>query len=217
MKTPNLEDDSVSVVLLGAFNPQIFHPAWFAAYGLIRQSEAETAKVEVVHPEYAAFATEWFKLSVSADRLAVESAGSAFRKALLDLVTGTFSLLSHTPLRTLGLNRVFHFRMESEADWHAIGHHLVPKEPWNSVLKLPGTEEVRIRAVRPDDYRGFVRAIVGPSQKIKPGLYFQVNDHYEVEKEEATNSKRLMEILNLVWQESLRRAEEVPTAIFASI
>ena len=217
MKVPTLEDDSVSIVLLGAFNPKIFHPMWFAAHGLIRQSDAESANIEVVHPEYAAFATESFRFSVSTDRFSVESAGSGFREMMRDLVTGTFSLLGHTPLRTLGLNRIFHYRMESEDEWHTVGHKLTPKAVWRDTLKNPGMEDLRIRAVRPDEHQGFIRVIVQPSMKVKPGVYVQVNDHYEVEAQEAAGAERIMDILKNIWQVSLARAERVTHTMFANL
>jgi hypothetical protein len=40
-----------SVVLLGNFNPKIFHPAWFGAQQLIGKQEEEGSKVEIVHSD----------------------------------------------------------------------------------------------------------------------------------------------------------------------
>lgn len=219
MKLPSLEDESISVVLLGDFNPKIFHPMWFAAHGLIRQSEVENPdlKLEVTHSEYAAFATESFRFSVSHTRFSVQSSGSGFRDMIRDFVTGTFSLLSHTPMRTLGLNREFHYRMESDEAWHAVGHKLAPKAVWGEALNEPGMEELRVRAIRPDTHKGCVRVIVQPSPKVKPGVYVQVNDHYEVEEREASGAERIMEILKDVWEKSLARSEQVTHTMFANL
>jgi hypothetical protein len=38
----------VEIVLVGSFNPKIFHPAWFAAQKLISQEAADESNVEVV-------------------------------------------------------------------------------------------------------------------------------------------------------------------------
>jgi hypothetical protein len=42
-KTPEIQ--GMSIVLVGGFNPKIFHPAWFAAQKLIREKEAEEANI----------------------------------------------------------------------------------------------------------------------------------------------------------------------------
>jgi hypothetical protein len=55
MSLPKVHEDLVSIVLVGNFNPAIFQPAWLAAKGLIRESEASAAVVEVIHPELAQY------------------------------------------------------------------------------------------------------------------------------------------------------------------
>lgn len=53
--------------------------------------------------------------------------------------------------------------------------------------------------------------------KVKPGVCVQVNDHYEVEAQDAAGAERIMEILKGVWQESLARAEELTHTMFANL
>lgn len=45
------EIDGSSIVVLGSFNPAIFHPLWFKINQLIRPEEADSAKLEVTHPQ----------------------------------------------------------------------------------------------------------------------------------------------------------------------
>ena len=47
--------DNVSIVLLGAFNPKIFHPAWLAMHGLISPEQADDADVVIVHSDITQF------------------------------------------------------------------------------------------------------------------------------------------------------------------
>ncbi len=47
--------DTVSIVLVGSFNPAIFQPMWFAANELIGRADAENAEVAVVHPDITQF------------------------------------------------------------------------------------------------------------------------------------------------------------------
>src|SRR3712207_1383849 len=101
--------EGATVVLLGSFNPAIFHPAWFAANGLIREEEARAAEIEIVHPNAAVFRTEWLVIESARDRFLATTILDAYYEPLRDLVVGVLDLLSHTPLTAMGLNRDFHY------------------------------------------------------------------------------------------------------------
>ena len=49
----------VEIVLVGSFNPPIFHPEWFAKYGIINSAEKDAAEIELIHREFAFFRMEW--------------------------------------------------------------------------------------------------------------------------------------------------------------
>lgn len=133
-KTPEIQ--GMSIVLVGSFNPKIFHPAWFAAQKLIREKEAEEANIELITPAVAKFNLDWIRLQVIQEQFVVETAQEPYYEILRDLVIGTFSFLNHTPITMLGINVQKHFRMHSDEEWHALGHELAPKEKyWTPVLK----------------------------------------------------------------------------------
>src|SRR5215210_620637 len=105
---------SIAIVILGNFNPAIFHPTWFSDNNLIREQEAEAANLEIIHPEVAQFSTEWFQFQCTRNRLQVGTLQEAYYEALRDLVSGTLELLSHTPLTALGVNHHFDYLLPSE-------------------------------------------------------------------------------------------------------
>lgn len=53
--TPQLS--GISLALIGSFNPEIFHPAWFGAENLVRPGEVKAAveNIEVVHKDITVF------------------------------------------------------------------------------------------------------------------------------------------------------------------
>ena len=69
-----LKLEGMSIVALGAFNPAIFQPMWFAANNLLRKKEASDAKIEIIHRDVAKFSTEWCSLQVTAEMFNVETA-----------------------------------------------------------------------------------------------------------------------------------------------
>lgn len=204
--------EGIGIVLVGSFNPQIFQPAWFAAQGLIRKEEGESAKIQVIHPEIAAFSLDWAQLQVTHENFVLDSSTTQqFSPALLrDLALGTFRLLPHTPVKMMGLNRSFHFPIESEALWHSIGHKLAPKEHWNGLLEKPGTRSLSVEGIRPDKHKGRILVKVEPSIQLHPGVFVHINDHFEVENPNTTTgANEMVDILEKQWQVSLERSERI--------
>lgn len=207
MTQPTIEIEGMGIVLVGSFNPQIFQPAWFAAEGLVRKEEAEAAKIEIIHPQIISFSMEWLRLQVTLERFAASTSDSSAYEPLRDLVLGTFQLLRHTPVRQMGLNRDVHFRMASEDAWHAFGHRLAPKEPWDGLLDQPGMRRLVMQGRRHDDSRGYIQVTVEPSMRAHPGVYVRINDHYEgQEAEPPQGCDKMMEILSRVWTTSSARS-----------
>ena len=214
MSTHQPEIQGISVVLLGDFNPKIFQPAWFAAEGLFRQQEAESATIEIIHPEVVSFELEWLRLQVTRERFVVSTTQVPYYEVMRDLILGTFGLLRHTPLHKMGINTDKHFRMASEEVWHAFGDRLVPKDLWQGVLDTPGVRNLTIEGKRPDEIKGYIRVQVAPSTRIHPGVYFKVNDHYEVEDPKVVlGSETILGFFERSWRDSLQRSDSLIDAL----
>ena len=91
------EISSVSVILLGDFNPAIFTPAWFALHGLLPKGAADRADLKVAHPQTTSFTADWLQLNVLVDRFSAETTQAPHIR-LCDLVVRVFrEHLFHTP------------------------------------------------------------------------------------------------------------------------
>lgn len=177
---PDLE--GASIVVIGNFNPAIFHPMWFKVNELLADAEAESAGIDVVSSEITSFTTQWCRVQVLTERFSVETTDPARIPELVDLVLGVFSQLEHCPIRAFGLNRHTHFKMASESEWHAIGHLLAPKEIWEPVVSNPGTRTVSIWSdvTAKDECRSRLQVRFEPSGKVRPGVFFELNRHYDI-------------------------------------
>lgn len=176
---PELSIDELSVVLVGDFNPTIFHPIWFVHQGLIRGAEADEADIKIIHQDAAEFSLEWISVQVLRDRFSLTVKADAYQEHLLDLVLGTFRQVSHTPVRQFGINTSFLARFRGVLDWHSFGHFLAPKSPWNGVLNKPGMRGLFIQGDRDDEQPGYLSINVKPLPNHPNGLGITVNDHYE--------------------------------------
>ena len=204
------EVNGVSVVLVGSFNPTIFQPEWFVRQNLMQPTEGEAAKITVLSPQISDFDTGRLKLQVTPQRFVAISSPDANPASVKDLVLGTFFILEHTPVTAVGVNRQLHFGLESEDSWHRVGDKLAPKEGWNKILKgRPGMRSLMIETVNGDGHT--TRVSVQPSQQVKSGVYFEVNQHYDALKGEGL--KTLMNTVRDVWEDSYNYAAEITQCI----
>ena len=178
-----LEKDGFSIVALGDFNPAIFQPKWFSSHELIREEEADSANIEIIHRDAAIFSTGWFSLQVTAGNLTLATHDPTKPLPLRDLAFGTLKLLEHTPIRAFGFNRIGHFRADSEQSWHAFGHHYAPKESWMAVLKNPGLLKLELEGKREVcDDRIQIRIESSPANLVIRGIMIAVNQHRDIVK-----------------------------------
>jgi hypothetical protein len=111
----------------------------------------------------------------------------------------------------MGMNRFLHYRVPSIERWHAIGHFLAPKEPWNEVLDTPGLKSLSMEGKPLEDASTSTRRIltvrVEPSVRTQPGVFFEINDHSEAQA--GGGAGVLMKILEKDWSGSLQKAEQI--------
>jgi hypothetical protein len=200
----SLEIDESSIVVLGTFNPAIFHPFWFNAKGLIKPEEAETSKIEVTHPTLTIFSMEWCKLQVEPNRFIIQAVNPLHFDLIEDLTLGTFSLLESTPANAIGINRMMHFKLESREKIDAFGDMIAPKEVWKEFMHDPGVANLVM--VDPKEKANRITQItVQKSTRLECGVFIAVNNHFEIEDKTA---KTLINILKESWQDSIKTSAE---------
>lgn len=219
------EIDAASIVLVGDFNPPIFHPDWFRSHGLIRDSEADAAQKRdnfVIAGKLANFKAGPFELQVTQDRFMARVADSPNFPLLRDLAVGTFGLLEHTPVRLLGLNRMIHYSLGSEEQWHEVGDTLAPKDPWNGVMEEPGMMNVHMQGPGRVDFAEHFRVKIQPSRQTAHGVYFDCNEQYNAElltDDEAVTlpAGEFVDIIDREWEEALEHEERACITLLENI
>lgn len=219
--TPALE--GINFVLRGHFSPAIFHPSWFSKHNLLRSGEVDEAIVKVVSPQVTLFETEWLQFQVTQDLLQASTIEAVFQEPLRDLVVGLIEVLADAlPIRLLGMNHDLHFRIDTEEQWHRIGHLLAPKEHWRPLSTALGLKTLVIEGGREDDLSGYLYAKVEPSTRFDKakgeyGVYVHLNDHIQVSEEEEIpvpeSAERAAEIITNYWEASVKRAHTVANGI----
>ncbi len=108
------EQQSLSIVVLGDFNPAIFQPLWFSANGLMPKEEAENADISIIQKQLAIFKLGQTHVQVDESRLGLTTMELQQGPVLRDLAYGILSILEHTPLKAIGFNLEMVFTMESK-------------------------------------------------------------------------------------------------------
>lgn len=215
------EISGVAVVLLGDFNPAIFTPAWFALHGLLPRGAADSADLQVAHRQVTTFSTDWLRLQVTSDRFVADTA-QAPHVRVRDLVLRVFKEhLTHTPTRSMGINRTVHFRVGGMAERDRIGRALAPVEPWGrwglelgSDGEHGGMTSLTMSQISPAGrpQGGRINVKVEPSARVgdgRSGIFVEVNDHYAVDSTDTGGSSRLMGFLAKDFDTSIRRSDEI--------
>lgn len=204
MTESDIKIEASSIVLLGSFNPKIFHPVWFASEGMVSKQEAESAEISVIHPEISSFSMSKLQYEITRDRFMVQTTYAPSFAVMKDLVLGAFGLLHYTPVLSLGLNHEFHFLLDSEETWHRFGDKTAPKEIWSGILEKPGMRKLIMEGIRTDDRKGYIRIEIAPSIQVHPGVFVAVNDHFQLaEPESKTGCQQMLDIVKEEWDSFL--------------
>lgn len=208
----NYDSEGVSIVLVGNFNPAIFQPAWFILNGLLPEYDSKDQKI-VILPEICQFQLDWLRIEVTGNRFLAATQHPENYSALRDLVISTFSILEHTPVKQLGINKDVHYNAEDENVWHKIGDTLAPKDIWKETLKKPGLTALKIQSPRNDKLPGNINIHLAPSSQLKQyGVHVSVNHHIELtelleNKEQAVHKS--IQVLESHWDHLLQSADEI--------
>jgi hypothetical protein len=224
------ELSSVSIVFIGHFNPSIFQPYWFAANELVSEEAARSAQISVIHPDIAAFTIDMhFSLQVTRDRFAIDRAVAPWI-VISDLAVRTFgTVLPHTPIGRMGINRLVHFRVKDEATREKIGLLLAPREPWGEfgrrVSGATGTKHGGLQSLTllqrdvEDRPGGWIQAKIEPSSRIGEGgsgMYMEINDHYEIENWTVPkDAQEIIRILDQQFDRSVAESENIINQIMS--
>lgn len=226
MTAPMPEFENCSVVLLGSFNPAIFHPEWFVRQGLIGADAVDPDKIKVVSSDVTECDVGTVKLVCDNTRLIFSAGNMTESDKLQDMVTGTLRILAHVPLLAMGLNQEGVFRAQSEEHWHQIGHTLAPKAPvWDKLGKSPGMQQISIKYPLQENPRieqNFTvepfpnTSLKHPAIKIRTNLHYQISTPAEIPISGDTTQLAL-DFIAEHWKCATTRVREVARIIFEEI
>lgn len=210
-----IEIKNLSIVLVGNFNPSIVQPHWLANKGLIREEEANEAKIDLIHNEYACFNLGWAKLEVWLDKFAVSTTQEPYFEIIRDLCVGIFATLKETPVTAVGINTTSHLRTLTKKQYSEFGDKLVPLANWD-FLNNPRVRTIEMLDNEIAERNGYRRIIIQPSDKLSDTIMFNINDHYNFEDKTAINNQ-LTNLFNNHWHTSLKESDSIIEKLWGKV
>ena len=227
---PEIERNNWSIVLLGSFNPAIFHPSWFHLNGIISKEVADIAEVNVVHPEVSSVSLGPLRLEVQQNRFHVQTE-QAPEIALLDFVLRVFGdLLPHSQITQFGVNRLIYFRAKSTEKRTELGRLFAPTAPWGAFgeriaaskgATVGGMTNVSMRELL-DEATWFghteARLMPGFELDVATGIQISINNHFELKAyKEGEGAMRALEILRVEFEPRLAKCDEINSAVIGHL
>lgn len=204
-----LQIESLSVVLIGDFNPVIFQPFWLANKCLIREDEAKNAIIDVIHNEIVKYELDWISIQISKNRCEFKTSKAPYFDPLKDLIVGIFKILNETPINSFGINHVYDFSLQTPEQYYNFGKKLTPLEFWNDDLNDPRLNQLEIiENERKDGQDGKRRISIETStQSISFGIAIKINNHFALASKDFKND--FIPVLERNWSNSFEESKSI--------
>ncbi len=206
--------EGINIVLIGQFSPAIFQPAWLASEDLIRQEEASSAEIAVIHQDITVFSTNWFHLEVLQQRVTLSTTTNGYYQPLRDLAIGIFSILDSTPISIFGFNKHYHFALQSQEEYLSYMEQLSPSSvPWDDMLEAPKFQSVSMQGKQPNSHHeSHVRITVEQSNRVSNGVAVSINEQFSLPKQgEVYDATAFLQTISHTWKPFLQMSKDVTT------
>lgn len=216
--------DHVSAVLIGSFNPSIFHPSWLALNNLISSEAFEAADLQVSHPDISRFDANFMSFDIQKTRISIRC--EADKDGLVfDMVMSIFgNLLTHSPVSRVGINRTVDLLCGTEQKRDELGKRMAPQSAWGSwgeEIALGdgglhgGMQRLVMRQIpRHDGRKGHFQADLQPLSSSSDAIRLDFNSELVVDElEEVKGSEKAVLLFEECWNDDLEKAKNISNEI----
>ena len=187
-------DGFYSVVLLGGFNPMIFHPFWLLQKKLISEADV-TEKQILVNDQLSTYHVgDWLEMTVTPKRCEFKIKKAERVVMMRDIIVGTLNALSEMPIVAVGINRGAVYNLVDKKSYYDFGANLAPLSMWEPSFHDPRLRNIAIEDIGSETFKEKRRMIQIKPAIVKDAPYcvdFNINNHYDLEQVGQTVVKAL--------------------------
>lgn len=231
MSAWSLVGEEASIVLIGSFNPSIFHPEWFIRHKIVPewnyeagQSRGGAAPVAILPDLAQVEFQDDRRLEVFLNKFVIRTTRASEYLTLKDIVTNSFGILQETPIDQMGMNHQVLIEIPELSDWLKFGEQIAPKTPWMNIASYIddlddeqqqrlGLWNITMHMPRPDELPGHIRPNIKVENNARRQLSISINSHINLQDE---NTMTMVDYLNGHWEESLSLAKTLIDRIISS-
>jgi hypothetical protein len=206
----------VNILVLGNFNPTIFHPEWFDRYKILPAQETQalitpdnqdiiTNKIEeariVVTPMASVARFPSITLQVDQKHLEVFSNKSEDYFVLSNTILKISNLLSHTPVKTVRF--YFHAHLLFNDDGHYILNNLLASRSDKLINVLGDKVKLGGNFVIKEESHTFY-LLLEESNKLERGIYFRFRFDRKLK-----DMENLIKLINQNFESDFRKSEKI--------
>lgn len=196
-----------SIVLLGNFNPAIFHPEWFDRYKILPVQDIQSAlgekpkiqeidlgnskmiinekPVMIVDNGRSLLTFPSLKIAVNTERFDASIEHEDNIQVMIDAVIKIFTFLNHTPVNSFGFN--FHGHIKYKQDVNDLLKNTFAAD-YGKLNDVFG-DEFKVSGTIKNKFDIFESTLqLEQSNYIKDGLYYNFNLHHKTETNQAEES-----------------------------
>lgn len=194
-----VEEQAVSIVANGNFNPTIFQPAWLERHSIITEEESVAAEIEIIHDEICKFKFSSIQIDIRSNRFVMNALAEPFVKVPDIFIIIFGNLLTHTPIHSVGINYSAHFQLNDWKQRNRFGRILAPIEPWGPLSgefeggdeeMVGGITSLAMKAIQPDiGPKCSFGVTIQPSTVIGNGrgVFVNINNHFQIDDLETAS------------------------------
>lgn len=222
-----------TIVFVGQFNPSIFHPTWFEKHKILpiqdtqwalgenaqkKEIQAEEGKIVItdrppllVQHDVARVDFKSLQLFAQQNRVDFVATDKAKFSMLREVVTKTFTLLNHTPIKAVGINFMgdIQFQVQAENILKGIfgGKQDFFEENFGENYQLGGTIVSSEENVR-------FSLKLARSEESEEAIHFDANFHRTITSEQAQEA---IDIINENHADDQKRLENILKEMFKGV
>jgi len=219
-----LVGEEASIVLVGSFNPAIFHPEWFIRHKIVpewnydAQTHGNDQSKLAVMPDLSTIEFQDDRhMQVLLNKFVLRTSRASEYLTLKDIVSSTFGILQETPIAQMGMNHSVVIEIPDDDKWISFGEKVAPKAPWHSIApyineldedrkKTLGLWDMTVQLPRPDDALGYIRPTIKVDNITQHRVSIGINSHIDVGDQSTIE---LVDYLNSHWEENLAYAKDL--------
>jgi hypothetical protein len=175
-------NDFFSIVVVGAMNPSIHHPAWYQLMHILSEDESkrtlESGTILAVTQQISQFSSDAFTVVCEPGRWQVQTRDEAQLHRLREIAEKTFEILYHTQVSAFGFNFTYH-RKTSLSEVNTTLANLIEALPLGLTLNRAERRAAKINYQTTSNGRVLTIAIE-PSSKGAELVYIAINAEHRI-------------------------------------